>query len=740
MEVALILAWLSIAIPAFAYKGREGLLITMALASLWAILSKKIGKSLPKLLLILLLISLLSTINLKPAYPYAIFEYGLPSVGPYGLEPRPLNIVIANETRIFFTEQLSGRIGMVSLSSPLEITEFSLPSHLIYGLSEPWDLDNYTIGSTDYIFFTDYHLNRIWRLDPSATSNNLYYWEIPSGSGPKGIFVFNETTIWFTEFLADKIGKLKVSNNLGSPTSSIVYEYPLPEGSEPLDIIVVGRNVWFTEYGRDRIGCLNMDTGVLMEYSLPLGSKPWGIAADRDGMIWFTLSGRNGIAQLNPWTGKVIEHLGIPTNNSEPRGIAVDNCTGNVWFAEFSGHKIAKYVPGENMFYEYPTLTSSSSPHGIAVWHRGGCNSATAEVWFTEWSGNKIGKIWDYGPQEEFGTTTTKIVTKLTSAISQSSSAGTSAVAYTTETPEIQTDVTVAQITQPEIASTATTLSDTAYRLSTSTMATSTSYIMNVIHTTVTSTYVSTNYVSTTYLTQSTTITSYSTSYTATTSATQTVFTYKTLYTSTMTLTSSTTLTVPYTLRTTIWFTKYRRTTSATTSTTSTSTATLTSTQTTHVTSTITMTTTNTTTVAFTLPTNVTCFIASAAYGSGLSKPVQFLRGFRDNLVLKTSAGSAFMEVFNAWYYSFSPSLAKLIAGSLSLRLLARAFVSPLIGILTLASAAHSLAAPNQEAAVVLAGLVASGLIGAVYFAPAASLACLALRRKIARAKRRILL
>ena len=52
------------------------------------------------------------------------------------------------------------------------------------------------------------------------------------------------------------------------------------------------------------------------------------------------------------------------------------------------------------------------------------------------------------------------------------------------------------------------------------------------------------------------------------------------------------------------------------------------------------------------------CLIATASYGSELAPQVQQLRELRDNTVLQTESGSAFMAGFNQFYYSFSPTIA----------------------------------------------------------------------------------
>jgi hypothetical protein len=52
------------------------------------------------------------------------------------------------------------------------------------------------------------------------------------------------------------------------------------------------------------------------------------------------------------------------------------------------------------------------------------------------------------------------------------------------------------------------------------------------------------------------------------------------------------------------------------------------------------------------------CLIATATYGSELAPQVQQLRELRDNQLLQTESGTAFMGTFNDIYYSFSPVIA----------------------------------------------------------------------------------
>ena len=111
------------------------------------------------------------------------------------------------------------------------------------------------------------------------------------------------------------------------------------------------------------------------------------------------------------------------------------------------------------------------------------------------------------------------------------------------------------------------------------------------------------------------------------------------------------------------------------------------------------------------------CLIATAAFGSELTPQVQYLRNFRDNYILSTASGSAFMNSFNSVYYSFSPQVADYEREQPWLQATVKTALYPLFGILTAAERTH--AAVGGEAGAIMAGAAASALIGAVYLAPA---------------------
>jgi hypothetical protein len=124
------------------------------------------------------------------------------------------------------------------------------------------------------------------------------------------------------------------------------------------------------------------------------------------------------------------------------------------------------------------------------------------------------------------------------------------------------------------------------------------------------------------------------------------------------------------------------------------------------------------------------CIIATVTFGSEASPAVQYLRNFRDHLALSTRAGSAFMVVFNAWYYSFSPTVAGYIAAHDPLRAPIRVILYPLLGVLGASTFTYSLFSATPEFAIVIAGLLASSLIGLVYLTPFTLVGMRALTRR----------
>ncbi len=84
------------------------------------------------------------------------------------------------------------------------------------------------------------------------------------------------------------------------------------------------------------------------------------------------------------------------------------------------------------------------------------------------------------------------------------------------------------------------------------------------------------------------------------------------------------------------------------------------------------------------------CLIATATYGSEMSPQVQQLRELRDNQLMNTESGAAFMNTFNNVYYSFSPVIADMERESPLFKEVVKVGLTPMISSLSLMENANS--------------------------------------------------
>ena len=95
-------------------------------------------------------------------------------------------------------------------------------------------------------------------------------------------------------------------------------------------------------------------------------------------------------------------------------------------------------------------------------------------------------------------------------------------------------------------------------------------------------------------------------------------------------------------------------------------------------------------------PTNQTeeegggCLIATAAYGSEMAPQVQMLREIRDNQLMNTESGSAFMGAFNELYYTFSPAIADMERENPMFKEVVKAGLTPMLSSLAIMENAES--------------------------------------------------
>ena len=84
------------------------------------------------------------------------------------------------------------------------------------------------------------------------------------------------------------------------------------------------------------------------------------------------------------------------------------------------------------------------------------------------------------------------------------------------------------------------------------------------------------------------------------------------------------------------------------------------------------------------------CLIATATYGSEFAPQVQQLREIRDNQLMNTESGSAFMSGFNELYYTFSPTIADLERESPMFKEIVKAGLTPMLSTLSIMESAET--------------------------------------------------
>jgi streptogramin lyase len=164
-----------------------------------------------------------------------------------------------------------------------------------------------------------------------AASPLVTEFAIPTPSAaPLSITRGPDGNLWFTEFGADRIGRIT--------PSGVITEFPLPAGFDGPGRITAGPDgaLWFTEHlGGTKIGRIAVD-GTVTVFTVPTpGAGVFGIAAGSDGNLWFTEQSAIQVGRITP-SGVVTEFPVV----FPPHGITLGP-DGNIWFVEgrsdFSG-------------------------------------------------------------------------------------------------------------------------------------------------------------------------------------------------------------------------------------------------------------------------------------------------------------------------------------------------------------------------------------------------------------------
>lgn len=242
--------------------------------------------------------------------------------------------------------------------------------------------------------------NALAVFDPRTRT--FRYLTLPQGHhGIMGIQVAPDDTIWFAEQFANYLGHY-------FPATGHFQLYPLPWltipdpghagqmvtlPSAPNELALDGHGaVWFTEFNADRLGRLDPRTGYMQHY--PLAAKtsvqtlyPYGITIDPQGMIWFTESGTNQLGRLDPTTG-ALRLFTAPAPHALLMEVASD-AQGGIWMTSFTPGLLFHLRPGTATFTSYLAPfggRESSALYGLLV-------TSTGDVWVTILAENVLARL-----------------------------------------------------------------------------------------------------------------------------------------------------------------------------------------------------------------------------------------------------------------------------------------------------------------------------------------------------------
>jgi hypothetical protein len=116
------------------------------------------------------------------------------------------------------------------------------------------------------------------------------------------------------------------------------------------------------------------------------------------------------------------------------------------------------------------------------------------------------------------------------------------------------------------------------------------------------------------------------------------------------------------------------------------------------------------------------CPVYLTYYLTPLAGTVEQVKDFRDGQIKKSYTGSRFMEGFNAWYYSLSPSASGYIGEHALVKTLLAFDLAPLMGIVIVSQGIFILTGFNAEVATICTLIAGGALYGIFYIFPYASL------------------
>ena len=293
----------------------------------------------------------------NPAAKFVAMEFSLPA------SSTPHDVAVDSGGIVWVSEANGGMLGRFDPNS-LTYTRIAPPP----GKNSKCELNAVAVDPQGKVWVADDGPNaRIIEYDPNSRKFSSYpildySWPVPDSGGARiGTLRFLDGNVWGTRLTAQRILKL-------TPSTGKIVEYPVPRGSAPLGMAVgPDHTIWYTGEVANTIVKLDPGTGSLTAHDAPaLRSELKAIAADSAGNLWAAASQTGKLLRLESRTG-VITEFAPPTEDSGPYSVDVDTQRNLVWFSEAFTDRIVRFDPANKTFLEFPIPSAGSNVQRIEV-------------------------------------------------------------------------------------------------------------------------------------------------------------------------------------------------------------------------------------------------------------------------------------------------------------------------------------------------------------------------------------
>jgi streptogramin lyase len=205
--------------------------------------------------------------------------------------------------------------------------------------------------------------------------------------------------IWFTSIYTDQIGSFHISGNVATLAGLINVTGTARSSSfgpsfGPSGILIDSQGDIFVSetFSGEVAEYSQSEQKFVNNWELPAGSEPVGIALDNSShKIWFANHATSLFGYIDENTGSVTEYATslfsyLYDNITLPYWIQLSS-NGNIWFDEHEANKMARFDPLTGQLTEFSIPTNQSAPLRFVI------DNQRNLVWFTEFVGGKLGEL-----------------------------------------------------------------------------------------------------------------------------------------------------------------------------------------------------------------------------------------------------------------------------------------------------------------------------------------------------------